>query len=51
MLVDDKLGFSKHIKGIVGKANRMLGLIRIGFACLNKMMFMNLYPVLIRPLL
>ena len=51
VLVDDKLGFSKHIKGIVGKANRMLGLIRIGFACLNKMMFMNLYPVLIRPLL
>ena len=51
VLVDDKLGFSKHIKGIVGKANRMLGLIRIGFACINKMMFMNLYPVLIRPLL
>ena len=51
VLVDDKLGFSKHIKGIVNKANRMLGLIRIGFACLNKEMFMNLYPVLIRPLL
>ena len=49
VLIDDKLSFRNHIKGIVGKANRVLGLIRIGFDCLDKEMFMNLYPVLIRP--
>ena len=36
---------------MVDKANRMLGLIRIGFDCLNKEIFMNLYPALVRPLL
>jgi hypothetical protein len=51
VLIDDKLDFGIHIKSIVKKANRMLGLIRIGFACLDKEIFMNLYPVLIRPLL
>ena len=49
VLVDDKLKFDKHIKEIVSKANRILGLIKIGFACLDKKMFMNLYPVLVRP--
>ena len=49
VLIDDKLNFRSHIKGIVGKANRVLGLIRIGFECLDKDMFLNLYPVLIRP--
>ena len=29
----------------------MLGIIKIGFACLDKEMFMNLYPVLVRPLI
>merc|ERR1712240_722354 len=51
VLIDDKLGFDKHIRSIVKKANRMLGLIRIGFSCLDKEIFMNLYPVLVRPLL
>ena len=49
--VDNKLEFDKHIKGIVGKANRMLGLIKIGFSCLDQEIFMHLYPVLVRPLL
>ena len=49
MLIDDKLNFRNHIKGIVAKANRVLGLIKIGFDCLDKEMFMNLYPVMIRP--
>ena len=49
VLIDDQLDFDKHISGIVNKANRMLGMIKIGFACLNKEMFMNLYPVLVRP--
>ena len=51
VLIDDQLGFDKHIKSIVKKANRMLGLIKIGFSCLDKEIFMNLYPVLVRPLL
>ena len=49
--VDNKLEFDQHIKGIVGRANRMLGLIKIGFSCLDQEVFMNLYPVLVRPLL
>ena len=51
VLIDDQLGFDKHIRSIVKRANRMLGLIRIGFSCLDKEIFMNLYPVLVRPLL
>ena len=51
VLVDDQLGFDKHIKTIVKKANRMLGLIRISFSSLDKEIFMNLYPVMVRPLL
>ena len=49
--IDDRLEFDIHIKNIVNKANRMLGLIRIGFTCLDREIFMNLYPVLVRPLL
>ena len=51
VLVDDRLQFDKHIRGIVNKANRMLGMIKIGFACLDKEIFLSLYPVLVRPLL
>ena len=51
VLMESNLEFDQHIKGIVGRANRMLGLIKIGFACLDQEMFMNLYPVLVRPLL
>ena len=51
VLIDDKLGFDSHIRNIVKKANRMLGLIRISFSSLDKEIFMNLYPVMVRPLL
>ena len=51
VLVDNELHFGKHIKGIVNKANRMLGMIKIGFACLDKEIFLYLYPVLVRLLL
>ena len=51
VLVDDRLEFDKHIKGIVNKANRRLGIIKIGFPYLDEDMFMNIYPVLVRPLL
>ena len=43
--------FSMHIMKIVNKANRMVGMIKIGFTYLDKDMFMNLYPVLVRPLI
>lgn len=49
LLIDDKLNFRSHIKGIVGKSNRVLGLIKIGFDCLDKEMFLNLYTLLVRP--
>ena len=51
VMIDNELEFDKHIKEIVNKANRMVGLIRIGFTYMDKEMFMNLYPVLVRPLL
>ena len=51
ILIDCKLDFGNHIKEIVGRANRMIGLIRAAFACLNKKMFLNLYMALIQPLL
>ena len=49
VLVDDRLRFSNHIEEIVNKANRILGLIKIGFACFDMKMFKKLYPVLVRP--
>ena len=33
--IDDQLDLGKHIKTIVAKANRILGLIKISFACLD----------------
>ena len=51
VLIDYKLDFGDHIKEIVSRANRMIGLIRASFTCLNKKMFLNLYKSLIRPLL
>ena len=32
-IIDNKLDFGKHIKTIVARANKVLGLIRISFAC------------------
>ena len=51
IVIDNELKFAKHIKGIVGKANRMIGLIKISFGTLDDEMFSNLYNTLIRPLL
>merc|ERR1712240_913158 len=51
VLIDYKLDFGDHIKEIVSRANRMIGLIRASFSCLNKKMFLNLHKSLIRPLL
>ena len=49
--IDNKLKFSHHIKTIVAKANRMIGLIKISFESIDKDMFKTLYNTLIRPLL
>ena len=49
--IDCRLEFDRHIKNIVAKANRTLGIIRIAFTCLNKNMFLKLYKGLVRPLL
>ena len=51
VIIDHKLDFGRHIQTIVARANRMLSLIRISFACMEKTMFLNLYLVLVRPLL
>ena len=51
VLFDNKLDFGNHIRAITNKANRMLGMINIGFTCMYKIIFMHLYPVLVRPML
>ena len=51
VLIDNKLDFGKHIRTIVGKANRVLGMIRVSFSCLNIPMMYNLYTSPVRPLL
>ena len=51
VLIDNELKFSRHIRGIVAKANRMIGLIKISFECIDSEMFLNLYNSLVRPLL
>ena len=51
VIFDEKLEFGKHIKVMVGRTNRMLGMIRRGFTCLDQEIFQLLYPVLVRPLL
>ena len=51
VLIDNDLKFTRHIRGIVAKANRMIGLIKISFECIDSEMFLNLYNSLVRPLL
>ena len=51
VLVDDELEFDKYIRAIVNIANRVLGMIKQDFTYLDKEIFLNLYPVLVRPLL
>ena len=51
VLIDNRLDFGKHIKTIVARANRVLGMIRVSFVCMNIPMFLNLYTAQVRPLL
>ena len=39
--IDNQLKFSQHINGIVAKANRMIGLIKISFESVDKEMFLK----------
>ena len=51
VLIDHQLDIGRYIRTIVGRANRVLGMIRVSFACMNKRMFLSLYTSLVRPLL
>ena len=46
---DRYLNFNKHIEQAIGKANKMLGLIKRTFSYLNKDIFLKLYKSLVRP--
>ena len=49
VLFSSTLKFSHHIKEIVHKVNRLLGLIKRTFKFLEPQMLRNLYTTLIRP--
>ena len=51
VIFDEELEFGKHIRVMVNRANRMLGMIRSGFACMSQDIFKLVYPVMVRPLL
>ena len=46
---DKKLNFNKHIESAIGKANRMLGLIKRTFSYMDKDIFLRLYKSMVRP--
>ncbi len=48
VLVDDQLRFDTHIENQVMKANKILGLIRRSFTCLDKSSFCTLYKSIVR---
>lgn len=51
ILIDNKLKFDQHITSIVGKANRMVGLIRRSFDFLDAHSFQLLFKAMVRPIL
>ena len=51
VIIDKELKFRSHTALVVNKANRMLGLIRIFLLTFLGSAFINLYKVLIRPIL
>ena len=46
---DDSLKFDTHINEIINKANRILGIVRKTFECLDKQIFNYVYKGIIRP--
>ena len=51
VIFDEKLEFDRHIRVMVNRANRMLGMVRSGFAYMSQDIFKLVYPVMVRPLL
>ena len=47
--VDTELNFSEHVTKAVNKANRIMGITRKTFSCLNKSTFLPIFKGLIRP--
>ena len=47
--IDNKLKFHDHVAHAVNKGNRMLGLIKNTFSCLDKETIPKLYKALVRP--
>ena len=49
VLFDNNLKFDMHINSIINRANRILGIVRKTFDCLDRQIFANLYKGLVRP--
>ena len=49
IIVDSELTFSKHVETQVGKANRLVGLIRRSFTYMDKNCMRQLFIALVRP--
>ena len=47
--IDNKLKFHDHVAHAVDKGNRMLGLVKNTFSCLDKETIPKLYKALVRP--
>ena len=49
ILFTPNLKFSQYVNKIVHKANRVIGIIKRFFNCMDKTMFHTLYVTLVRP--
>ena len=49
--IDEDLKFHEHTLFVTNKANRILGLIKRSFACLDSNMLVRLYKSMVRPAL
>lgn len=51
VIIDSKLNFSGHCNKIIGKANKLLGILRRNFCYINNTNFNYLYKGIIRPII
>lgn len=51
IIFQDNLKFDQHISNAVGRANRLLGLIKRSFIYMNSDLFLKLYKTLVRPII
>ena len=49
IIFDEALSFDAHIQHSINKANKMIGLIKRTFTCLDKNIFCQLYKSMVRP--